>query len=103
MTGWMRRDLFHDMKKIECRKGCGACCEAISISSPIPGMPAGKPAGMRCINLLPGNICAIYQSPERPKICRSFQACEELCGNSRQEAMERLSGLEILTIGPMGP
>ena len=29
-----------------CRDGCGACCIAPSITSPIPGMPHGKPAGM---------------------------------------------------------
>ncbi|NYZ53719.1 YkgJ family cysteine cluster protein, partial [Escherichia coli] len=29
---------------MECRPGCGACCTAPSISSPIPGMPDGKPA-----------------------------------------------------------
>lgn len=30
----------------ECRPGCGACCIAPSISSPIPGMPEGKAAGV---------------------------------------------------------
>ncbi|MBF7801077.1 YkgJ family cysteine cluster protein, partial [Klebsiella pneumoniae] len=29
---------------MECRTDCGACCIAPSISSPIPGMPQGKPA-----------------------------------------------------------
>ncbi|MGI5837047.1 MAG: YkgJ family cysteine cluster protein, partial [Chloroflexota bacterium] len=24
---------------MKCRIGCGACCIAISISSPVPGMP----------------------------------------------------------------
>ncbi|MCR3872443.1 YkgJ family cysteine cluster protein, partial [Pseudomonas aeruginosa] len=28
---------------MQCRAGCGACCIAPSISSPLPGMPAGKP------------------------------------------------------------
>ncbi len=28
---------------VSCRPGCGACCTAPSISSPIPGMPNGKP------------------------------------------------------------
>ena len=28
-----------------CRPGCGACCIAPSITSPIPGMPDGKPVG----------------------------------------------------------
>ncbi|MDD8045446.1 MAG: YkgJ family cysteine cluster protein, partial [Verrucomicrobiota bacterium] len=32
---------------MECRPGCGACCTVVSISSPIPGMPQGKPAGVR--------------------------------------------------------
>jgi hypothetical protein len=35
---------------IACRPGCAACCIAPSISSPIPGMPHGKPAGVRCID-----------------------------------------------------
>ncbi|HLV28200.1 MAG TPA: YkgJ family cysteine cluster protein, partial [Burkholderiaceae bacterium] len=29
---------------MDCRPHCGACCTAPSISSPIPGMPQGKPA-----------------------------------------------------------
>ncbi|MGK3606278.1 YkgJ family cysteine cluster protein, partial [Klebsiella variicola] len=36
---------------MECRTDCGACCIAPSISSPIPGMPQGKPANPRCIQL----------------------------------------------------
>ncbi|MDR8085529.1 YkgJ family cysteine cluster protein, partial [Acinetobacter baumannii] len=27
----------------QCRPHCGACCTAPSITSPIPGMPNGKP------------------------------------------------------------
>lgn len=27
---------------LDCRSGCGACCIAPSISSPIPGMPDGN-------------------------------------------------------------
>ena len=37
---------------MDCRPGCAACCIAPSISSPIPGMPHGKPAGVRCIQLV---------------------------------------------------
>ena len=36
---------------LACRSGCGACCIAPSITSPLPGMPQGKPAGVPCINL----------------------------------------------------
>ncbi|QSA20024.1 YkgJ family cysteine cluster protein, partial [Vibrio furnissii] len=42
---------------MDCRLGCGACCIAPSISSPIPGMPNGKPAGTRCIQLNENNLC----------------------------------------------
>ena len=31
---------------MECRIGCAACCVVISISSPLPGYPDGKPADM---------------------------------------------------------
>ena len=91
------------MKKMQCRKGCGACCIAPSISSSIPGMPLGKPAGVRCVHLTNENLCDIYTSPDRPKVCGSFQAAEEFCGDSRIEALEHLARRDIQTLGPMGP
>ncbi|MEO8036559.1 MAG: YkgJ family cysteine cluster protein, partial [Acidobacteriota bacterium] len=36
---------------MDCRTGCAACCIAPSITSPIPGMPEGKAAGVRCVQL----------------------------------------------------
>ena len=36
---------------MNCRPHCGACCIALSISSPIPGMPAGKPAGVLGVSI----------------------------------------------------
>ena len=54
---------------MDCRKNCGACCIALSISSPIPGMPGGKPAGVRCIHLLDDYQCAIYFEKGKPKVC----------------------------------
>jgi len=77
---------------MKCRPNCGACCIAPSISSPIPGMPDGKPAGVRCIHLTDDYRCAIYD--RRPKVCRDFQAEELVCGKSRDEAMKILSDLE---------
>jgi Fe-S-cluster containining protein len=59
---------------MDCREGCGACCVAVSISSPIPGMPDGKPAGVRCIHLLDDFRCALYNKPDRPKVCTGFKA-----------------------------
>jgi Fe-S-cluster containining protein len=80
-----------------CRVGCGACCIAPSISSPIPGMPDGKPAGVRCVQLSPDNRCLLYGKPERPEICRRLQPSEEMCGATAAEALLRLTLLEIAT------
>ena len=81
---------------MDCRKGCGACCIAASISSPIPGMPEGKPAGVRCIHLAGDYRCVLYNSPERPKVCNDFKAEPEFCGSTREEAMMILSSLSGL-------
>lgn len=81
---------------MECRENCGACCIAASISSPIPGMPGGKPAGVRCIHLTDDNKCALYGLPERPQVCRDFRADPEFCGSTRDEAMKILTGLSGL-------
>ena len=80
---------------MDCRKNCGACCIAPSISSAIPGMPDGKPAGIRCIHLKEDYSCGIYE--QRPKVCIDFQAEELVCGNNRQEAISILSQLESET------
>lgn len=82
---------------MECRAGCGACCIALSISSPIPGMPNGKPAGVRCVQLTPDNFCKLFGKPERPNVCRLFRASLETCGRSRQEALVYLTSLEQAT------
>ena len=82
---------------MKCREGCGACCIAPSISSPIPGMPQGKPAGERCLHLNVENLCALFGKPERPQVCGGFKAEADICGNDRDEAI-RISGwLEQMT------
>jgi Fe-S-cluster containining protein len=82
---------------MDCRVGCGACCIAISISSPIPGMPDGKPAGVRCVQLSDDNRCLIFGRPERPAVCNALEPAEEICGTTYEEAMQRLERLERLT------
>jgi Fe-S-cluster containining protein len=82
---------------MDCRIGCGACCIALSISSPIPGMPDGKPAGVRCVQLTDDNRCAIYGQPERPAVCNRLRPSEEMCGDSFEHAMIYLEELERLT------
>jgi Fe-S-cluster containining protein len=82
---------------MDCRPGCGACCIAISISSPIPGMPDGKPAGVRCVNLDKENRCTIHGRPDYPKVCAGLRPNREMCGTSRKEALTYLTNLENLT------
>ena len=82
---------------MECRPHCGACCIAPSISSPIPGMPDGKRAGVRCVQLLPDMRCALFGKPERPAVCVSLRPTEEMCGASREEALAGLARLESET------
>ncbi len=85
------------MDTMECRKGCGACCIAPSLSSPIPGMAGGKPAGVACIHLTPELTCAIYRHPDRPAVCASFPAMEDHCGRDREEALALLAQWERMT------
>ncbi len=79
---------------MECRKGCAACCEFISISSPMPGYPNGKAAGIRCMHLTVDLMCALFGKPERPSVCGGFKAERLFCGDSREEAIKILSSLE---------
>ena len=67
---------------MNCRLGCGACCIAPSISSPIPGMPNGKPAGVRCLQLTGDNRCQLFGAPERPAVCGKFQPAADTCGGA---------------------
>ena len=82
---------------MECRVGCGACCIALSISSPIPGLPGGKPAGVRCLHLTEDHRCGIYDSPDRPLVCARLRPNEEMCGRNFEDAMAYLTALEIAT------
>ncbi|MDR2308666.1 MAG: YkgJ family cysteine cluster protein [Paucimonas sp.] len=82
---------------MKCREGCGACCIAPSISSPIPGMPHGKPAGERCLHLNVENLCALFGRPERPQVCGGFKAEAEICGNDRDDAIRIIGWLEQMT------
>ncbi|WP_040262756.1 YkgJ family cysteine cluster protein [Pseudomonas massiliensis] len=81
-----------------CRAGCGACCIAPSISSPIPGMPQGKRAGERCVQLDNDNRCRIFGQPERPPVCSAFTADPEVCGTDTAQALATLAWLECETV-----
>jgi len=75
---------------MDCRSDCGACCTAPSISSPIP-------ANTRCVQLSESNLCMIFGSPLRPKVCSGLQPGAEMCGSTRQQAITYLLELEALT------
>lgn len=80
-----------------CRTGCGACCTAPSITSPIPGMPHGKPAGVPCVQLDEALRCRVFGRPERPAFCATLKPGPDMCGASRQDAMALLAALERAT------
>lgn len=82
---------------MDCRPGCAACCIAPSISSPIPGMPQGKPAGVRCVQLDEADRCRLFGDPRRPAVCASLKPAVEMCGAERAQAMHYLHTLEALT------
>lgn len=85
------------MIAMSCRAGCGACCIAPSISSPIPGMPNGKPAGVRCVQLDDDYRCALFGKPERPDVCRHLRPSPSMCGTDRRDALAILGALEHAT------
>jgi hypothetical protein len=82
---------------MDCRPHCAACCIAPSISTPIPGMPLGKAAGERCVQLDADDRCLIFGNPHRPAVCGSLQASAEMCGSHREQAMLWLTRLEQQT------
>jgi len=85
------------MPERACRPDCGACCIAPSISSAIPGMPHGKPAGVRCVQLGADDRCLIFGRPDRPAVCRSLRPSDEMCGDNREHAIEWLDRMEAST------
>ncbi|MDP6969691.1 MAG: YkgJ family cysteine cluster protein [Gammaproteobacteria bacterium] len=80
-----------------CRSGCAACCIAPSISSAIPGMPKGKPAGVACVQLDPAGLCQLFGHPSRPEVCLAFTPSLKICGESNTQALHIINHLEYIT------
>lgn len=76
---------------MNCRPGCAACCIAPSISS------LNKLAGVPCPNLDAALRCTIFGRPERPACCSGLQPAQEMCGETREQAMFWLADLEAIT------
>ena len=72
------------------------------MSTPIPGMPQGKAAGQRCVQLDAHLRCAIFDSPQRPACCAGLQPSAAMCGTDRGHALAWLQELERLTSPAQG-
>ncbi len=82
---------------LSCRDNCGACCIAPSITSALPGMPHGKPAGVPCVQLDARMRCKVFATPQRPAFCGRLRPAADMCGGSRSEALALLASLEQAT------
>lgn len=60
-------------------------------------MPHGKPAGVPCVQLDEQLRCRLFGLPERPAVCISLKPGPAMCGNNREEALQRLGWLEQQT------
>ncbi|MFZ6674798.1 Fe-S-cluster oxidoreductase [Undibacterium sp. Xuan67W] len=58
---------------------------------------SGKPAGVRCIQLADDHRCKIFGQPERPACCSGLQASQEMCGETREQALIWIADLERIT------
>lgn len=68
----------------------------------MPGLPQGKPAGVRCPHLDDRLACRLFGHPDRPEVCRSLKPAPEMCGDSPAQAMAWLHALEDQT-RPLAP
>jgi Fe-S-cluster containining protein len=82
---------------MNCRPGCAACCIVLSISTPIPGMPDGKPAHVRCVQLDASGRCKLFGAPARPRVCVNLRPEPEMCGATTRDAIVSLRRLERAT------
>ena len=60
-------------------------------------MPNGKPAGVRCVQLGQDNSCGIFGKPERPPVCIGLRPVQNMCGDTREQALAFLNALELAT------
>lgn len=64
----------------------------------MPGMPSGKPPGVRCAQLDAANLCRLFGKPERPGFCLGLRPSQEMCGIDAADALSRLAALETDTL-----
>ena len=61
-------------------------------------MPQGKPAGVICVQLDEVMGCRLFGDPRRPDLCAAFTPEASVCGDTREQALQRLTLLEIQTL-----
>ena len=59
--------------------------------------PNGKPAGIPCVQLDDDLRCRLFGLPERPAVCVSLRPSADMCGYSRDDALDFLHRLESAT------
>lgn len=80
---------------MQCREACAACCIAPSITQALPNMPNGKPADVPCANLdMVTFRCKIWGKENYPSFCHRFLPELSICGESQDEALEKIRWLE---------
>jgi hypothetical protein len=79
---------------MNCRRGCGACCIAPSITS------LNKAAGDPCRHLDAELRCRVFGMAQRPACCSGLQPSIEMCGENREQALAWLAALESETTPP---
>ncbi|ETA89838.1 hypothetical protein A628_00119 [Salmonella enterica subsp. enterica serovar Cubana str. 76814] len=52
----------------------------------------------RCVQLSEDNLCLIFGSPLRPKVCSGLQPAGDMCLTTREEAIIYLLELEQKTL-----
>jgi uncharacterized protein len=57
-------------------------------------MPDGKPGGVKCVQLDEAWRCRLFGQPDRPAVCVGLRPSAEMCGVSRDQALQWLTRLE---------
>jgi hypothetical protein len=60
-------------------------------------MPDGKAAGVACVQLDERLHCRLFGKPERPAVCAALRPSQEMCGDTREQALRWLTRIERLT------
>jgi hypothetical protein len=66
-------------------------------------MPQGKAAGVACVHLDERMSCLLFGDARRPLLCAAFTPEHNVCGDNRDQALQRLTLLELQTLPDRRP